>query len=265
MRWRTCVVIWIGLAAIAVGCEGKSAELCDGGEDEDRDGQADCADSDCWVAGGRCPEDCATIFDEDGDGFDACEDSDCWLPGGACDEDCGTDGDEDADGLVRCDDPDCWVEGGECEQLCDGSGDQDGDGLVACDDADCWVAGGGCSEACEGGFDEDADLAIDCDDDDCLRATACIPSFAGDTQPIFVTHCSGENGECHTDAMPAGGLSFDSYDDMTLPSLYCAGMTKAECSLFRILEPSMPQDCLGCVPAADVAVIERWVEAGYPP
>jgi hypothetical protein len=262
MRWRN----WLCGALVGVSCDGKSPELCDGGEDEDQDGQADCADSDCWVPGGPCPEDCATIFDEDGDGMDACEDPDCWIAG-VCEEECRSDGDEDADGLEACDDEDCWTADNGCEQLCSGDGDQDGDGLVVCEDPDCWIAGAGCPEVCDTGYDEDGDLLTDCDDDDCDGAVACIPTFGGDTQPIFLEHCSGKNNECHAGKMPAGGLSFESYADMPLSSIYCddAMLTKAECSLFRILEPSMPQDCLGCVPQAAIDVIARWVDAGFPP
>lgn len=49
-------------------------ELCDSGEDEDRDGLIDCADPDCSDA---CEEICTNEVDDDADGFVDCLDSEC--------------------------------------------------------------------------------------------------------------------------------------------------------------------------------------------
>ena len=261
---RATVMLWGVLAALAVSCDGKSPELCSGNEDEDRDGQIDCADSDCWVPGGSCVEDCATVFDEDGDGADGCDDSDCWGTG-LCPEDCDSGEDEDGDGAVDCDDSDCWVAEERCPEVCDSDGDEDADGLVSCADPDCWLHENACPEICGGGDDEDLDGAVDCDDPDCFEELFCVPTYDPDIRPIFMTHCFGPNGACHSDSVRLGGMSVETYADMLLPSTYCPGETKGACSLFRILEPTMPENCLGCVPDAQVSLIERWVDGGMSP
>jgi hypothetical protein len=245
---------------VGPGC-GTTTEDCATNEDEDGDGDAGCADHECWVPGGSCPEVCTSQFDEDADGFFGCFDSDCWVNGGVCQENCESDSDEDADGLVSCLDSDCWVLGSGCAETCDGGNDEDGDGDVDCADSDCWL-GGVCEEACEGGDDEDGDGDVDCDDADCVSALSCAPTFSGDTQSIFMEHCAAN---CHTAGFNLGQLSFDSYDDMSLNSYYCPGETKAACSLFRILEPSMPQNCLNCLPQTQIDVLQAWVDAGIPP
>ena len=265
----------LGAAALttaSAGCGGgKSAEICGTAEDEDQDGRAGCADDDCWVADGICSEICATIYDEDGDGFEGCDDSDCWVPGSECPEICSSESDEDGDGLVACADDDCWVQGGECPERCPPAGevdeaDEDGDGALGCDDPDCWLPQSGCPERCDSAFDEDADGATSCDDDDCLADPLCVPSFADDVQPIFLEHCWGDGGACHSDLNNLGGLSMDGYADMPLPSNYCgSNVTKGACALFRVLEPSMPADCLGCVPQEDIDVVQAWVDGGIPP
>jgi hypothetical protein len=260
----------LALAGPVAGCDGKEPEICTSTEDEDQDGRIGCNDDDCWVQGGVCPEVCDTIFDEDGDGVDGCDDSDCWLAGGPCPEECESDFDEDGDGNVACEDDDCWFEGGPCPEVCPVLGqadpdDEDGDGTTGCDDPDCWLPDGGCAERCDTEFDEDADGAVGCMDDDCLMDPFCVPSFQEDVQPVFLEHCWGQDGACHSDLSNLGGLSFDGYDDMPLPSNYCGSrVTKGACALFRILEPSMPQNCLGCVPQEDIDVIQAWVEGGIP-
>ena len=58
--------------------ETTAAEDCAAVGDEDGDGNADCADSDCAAepACAATPEDCAAAGDEDGDGNADCADSD---------------------------------------------------------------------------------------------------------------------------------------------------------------------------------------------
>jgi hypothetical protein len=259
------VFLWGLFVAFAVGCEGKSPELCSGGEDEDRDGQIDCADSDCWVPGGPCAENCSTVFDEDGDGADGCEDSDCWLVENDCPEDCDGGEDEDADGAVDCEDSDCWVAEERCPEICDSGADEDADGAVDCEDSECWLAENDCPEICGGGDDEDVDGLVDCDDEDCFAEVFCVPLYDPDVRPIFMTHCLGPASDCHSEATRLGGLSVESYDDFLLPANYCPGLTKGECSLFRILEPTMPQNCLGCLSDAEESLVQRWVDGGLPP
>lgn len=256
---------WGVAAAFAASCDGKSPELCTGNEDEDQDGLIDCGDSDCWVAGGICQEDCRTVFDEDGDGFEGCGDSDCWTSEGLCPEDCDSGEDEDADGDVDCDDADCWVSTSRCDEVCDSAADEDADGLVSCEDPDCWTAEDACPEICGGGDDEDLDGDVDCADEDCFAELFCTPLYGADIRPIFMQHCFGASGACHSNTNRLGGLSVENYDDMLLPSNYCSGATKAVCTLFRILEPTMPEDCLGCVAADQVALVQRWVDGGTPP
>jgi hypothetical protein len=84
---------------------GAPFELCGNDEDDDDDGLADCADSDCATAEG-CGGSCADGLDDDGNGLVDCDDYSCSTSEaclGACD-----DGqDNDADGLSDCSDPDC--------------------------------------------------------------------------------------------------------------------------------------------------------------
>jgi hypothetical protein len=81
--------------------------VCDDGLDEDRDGEADCGDSDCG-SDPACEETvCDDGRDDDGDGFVDCEDFDCdGAP--ACAEHLCSDGrDDDGDRDVDCADFDC--------------------------------------------------------------------------------------------------------------------------------------------------------------
>jgi hypothetical protein len=263
---------WVGAIAWIVACAmggvgacAKAPEACTSGEDEDGDLLVDCVDPDCWVAGGDCPETCSGWHDEDDDARVDCDDPDCWVAGSGCAETCGNGSDEDGDGETDCADADCWILDGGCDEICAGGNDEDGDGRVDCEDSDCWVPEAGCAERCEGGDDEDADRTVDCADEDCRLDPVCVPSYETDVRPIFYEHCLGPQASCHSDRVRVGGMSIESYDDMPLPSIYCAGETKGWCSLFRILEPTMPANCLDCLPAAQIDVIQRWVDGGIPP
>ena len=244
------------------GLSGGCAEACDGDDDRDGDELRGCLDPDCWVSGGVCSEVCdGEMGDEDGDGEAGCGDADCWVPGGGCVEVCGSAGDEDGDSAVDCDDSDCWTSLGDCDERCEGESDEDGDALVDCQDDDCWLLEGACAEVCEGGHDEDADGLTDCDDEDCLRAESCIPTFAGDAQPIFLANCA----QCHAEGQVFGFLDFSKYDDTQLPSYYCPGMRKGECTVVRINDLTMPQLCLGCVSLPDIEVLTAWIAGGMLP
>ena len=225
--------------------------------DEDLNGLADCDDAACWVQG-FCEEVCDTGWDEDNDGAIACADSDCWVDG-QCPELCESDDDEDGDGATGCEDDECWFSGGPCAEVCDpeASNDEDGDGQADCSDADCWVVDGVCPEVCDGLQDEDGDEVVDCEDPDCEDDVACAPTFWQDVLPIMAEYCD----DCHT-SDSNGELNVLKYDDFPLPSYYCPDMNKGECSLFRIIEPSMPSDCFFCLPQDDITVIEKWLEGG---
>ena len=259
-RGALCFVLFITCAFGACGPGEPPPEVCSSPLDEDGDGVSGCSDPDCWIAGGSCVEACATQFDEDGDGQAACADSDCWVDGGECAEVCDSDEDEDGDGAAGCDDSDCWGATGNCPEVCETDNDEDGDGNGGCEDSECWVEGGACAEKCTGGNDEDVDGTVDCEDPDCRLDKACAPTFTGEIQALFLQHC----GKCHSGDEPAATLNFELYANMKEPSNYCTGQTRGECALFRILEPSMPQDCPGCVPKADVDQIAYWIEAGMP-
>lgn len=96
MHLRTLAPLALLTLAFAVGCPGKPGddsdgtddstptddseetplEECGNGADDDADGAADCADSDC-ANDAACQEDCTSGADEDVDGAIDCDDSDC--------------------------------------------------------------------------------------------------------------------------------------------------------------------------------------------
>lgn len=88
----------------------ETGEICDNTTDDDGDGDADCADSDCAVFA-ACDEsvNCDDGEDNDADGDTDCADSDC-ADFAACDEslNCEDTIDNDVDGETDCDDSDCW-------------------------------------------------------------------------------------------------------------------------------------------------------------
>jgi hypothetical protein len=232
--------------------------------DEDGNGLADCADSACWRANGDCKELCdGKTDDEDGDGKADCSDSDCWVKGGECQEVCSGGHDEDADGATDCDDDECWTEENACPEQCTGGHDEDADGATDCDDDECWTEENACPEQCTGGHDEDADGATDCDDSDCAADPACAPSFETDAKPVLLKHCAGQ--VCHVDGIGAGGMVVSKYEDMLKPAIYCQGANKGACCAYRMKEGSMPKNCSGCVPQADIDVIQAWVDGGLQP
>ncbi len=109
---------------------GGTSEVCDDGIDNDKDGNIDCADSDCSGASNCDPPP---------------------PPPPATEGDCRDGIDNDKDGLTDCQDPDCEGEPGArgeiCEHpesSCDDGYDNDGDGAVDCKDSNC-VGVGVCS------------------------------------------------------------------------------------------------------------------------
>ena len=88
---------------------GACPELCANGVDDDNDGDADCADSEC-ATDSLCTtgEICDNDLDDDGDGHIDCADHECTTVHAACvSEVCTNGADDDSDGLTDCRDPDC--------------------------------------------------------------------------------------------------------------------------------------------------------------
>ncbi|MEQ1567228.1 MAG: putative metal-binding motif-containing protein [Myxococcota bacterium] len=179
--------MWLGCL---VGCSGEDKtppEICKNTLDDDADGDADCADSDCAFV---CGEICDDGLDNDGDGDADCADLGCT---GQCPEVCDDGLDNDGDGVTDClDVGDC---ASSCPETCDDAVDNDGDGSTDCVDPDCastcdadqdtylTVALGGddcddtdpgihpgADEVCNG-LDDDCDAAIDVEDDGLLDGT----------------------------------------------------------------------------------------------
>jgi len=126
-----------------VACPGPTcAEICGNGQDDDGDGDVDCADASC---GAVCPEDCANGVDDNGDWIVDCADP-------LCTSTCDGDGDGSLGPQVGgddCDDGDAAVSPSAVEVYHDGvdndcdpatvDDDEDGDGArwpTDCDDAD---------------------------------------------------------------------------------------------------------------------------------
>lgn len=260
LAFSALLLLVLGLAAA---CEGDPVEQCFVVGDEDADGLADCLDPDCWRKNGPCKESCGSSNDEDGDGLVDCDDDDCWTEQSGCEERCDSSSDEDGDGRVGCDDGDCWTLENGCQERCQSGEDEDGDGLVSCEDSDCWTAESGCEERCQGQADEDGDGDVDCADADCLGSLACVPKYEADIKPILVKYCAGES--CHQGDVVSVGLDIDDYETMKLPAIYCSGKSKGWCSWFRIVEPSMPPDCLNCLLDSEIAAIKAWVDGDMPP
>ena len=144
---------------------------CGNGVDDDGDGVADCADSDC-AGEPSCQPRCSSAGEACAPGgAECCDELTCSTlgdPAGICapvvETNCDNGVDDDRDDLTDCDDEeDCGADSAcrpSSEINCDNNRDDDGDGLVDCDDPECFsdignCPGAGCSaegEACgEGG------------------------------------------------------------------------------------------------------------------
>ncbi|MBJ95555.1 MAG: hypothetical protein CMP23_13920 [Rickettsiales bacterium] len=157
-------------------CMGTPEDCTDpAGNDEDGDGQSNCADPDC-SGQATCQEGlfCNDSIDNDNDGAVDCADSDCAGVSTVCLETlyCSDGLDNDLDGSVDCADSDCAAQCSSAENCSDGQ-DNDGDGNADCDDTDCV---GVCLESlnCADGQDNDGDGNTDCDDSECAGATNCF-------------------------------------------------------------------------------------------
>lgn len=152
-------------------------ERCAVPGDEDEDGQADCADSDCAGAPPCLPEACSGGVDEDGDGQIDCADTECRAQPICQAEDCASPGDEDADGANDCADPDCADHPTCTGENCGNAEDDDQDGRTDCDDDDCADARTCQPEVCGNTEDDDGDGLVDCADDACADLRECQPEI----------------------------------------------------------------------------------------
>ena len=144
-------------------------ELCLQPGDEDQNGKVNIDDPACADRPERTLlESCQGGKDEDGDGDIDCADSECVADPACLKEDCVADGDEDQDGLINCADPDC--RDATAPQRCAMAQSS------RCAMSAPFVCQGGESFAqCGDGLDNDYDGSLDCDDADCQGANVCSP------------------------------------------------------------------------------------------
>lgn len=109
-RWGSIAFVLLGGCSIVFGYPEPAPEICDNGDDDDRDGRHDCDDDEC-TATAACDEHgerCGDGLDSDGDMLVDCRDPGCDPVCGERDDNC-TDGrDNDADALTDGLDPQCW-------------------------------------------------------------------------------------------------------------------------------------------------------------
>lgn len=100
-----------------------------------------------------------------------------------------------------------------------------------------------------------------------------VPTYARDTQPIFMRHCT----RCH-EAGNGGLTSFaDRSDVLGTASTVCRGQTVATCIGWVLADQGMEgtqcrtwevrsfhRAAFPCVSAADIAVVQAWLAAGAP-
>ncbi|MDP2315821.1 MAG: putative metal-binding motif-containing protein [Pseudomonadota bacterium] len=261
------------------GCDAPTGYAAEGGDCDDRDGEAfpgapetcdDPVDRNCDGAVG--------VVDGDADGWAACEECDdsdpAVFPGAieVCDG-----GDNDCDGTVD----DSAVDAGSWHPDADGDGYGDpGATEVACDTPVGFVAN---ESDCDDGsatispaVSSDPDDGIDNDCDGLVDEDNTTLSFSGDIQPIFDAECA----TCHRSPRPQGDLdlSSDGYDDIV-------GVASVDLPSMHLVSPGEPADSylwykvngtqatVGgsgddmprggvALSAADLAVIESWITAG---
>jgi hypothetical protein len=191
--------------------DGGDFELCFDGLDNDLDGQFDCADPDCALAG-ICQEHCFDGYDNDLDGSIDCQDSDC-MAAGICLERCSDGLDNDLDGDLDCDDSDCdlvpscrWAHDGDNDGIDDSIEwgpdpnnpiDSDGDGVPDIFDED--SDNDGIDDSVEGAGDSDGDgipdyLDLDSDDDGWDDLTEGSGDVDGDGTPNYLDDDSDDDG-----------------------------------------------------------------------
>ena len=172
-------------------------ELCGNGLDDDRDGEFDCADSEC-AGSSTCVEVCDNNLDDDVDGKFDCADTDCSVLPACGGAECGNgtvDPGEDCDG-TDLGGRSCITQGFKT-------------GPLSC--KACSIDTSACSniirENCNNDFDDDTDGQIDCDDSDCASAGICL---CGNGIIDGSELCDGtqipEFWTCQTEGFPGGEL-----------------------------------------------------------
>ncbi len=176
-----------------------TVEACSDKVDNDLDGYADCADTECQAL-----DICKTQPDDPKTDLDCSDPANADACGAKPREDseaaCSDKVDNDGDGFVDCKDADC-ARTSVChsevttpentESACSDKVDNDGDGQIDCADADCAslsVCHGddptpeNTESACSDKVDNDGDGQIDCADADCASLSVCKSSDKPDDE-----------------------------------------------------------------------------------
>jgi len=196
-------------------------------------------------------------------------DVDCGGTCGACEDgkQCGVAADCDSGVCSEsiCAAPSCGDSVVNGDDVCDDGNTEDDDGCA-----------GNCAsdETCGNGI-SDTPTGEECDDGNTMGGDACradctLPVRYSDVQSIFAAKCDS----CHTTGGSGGHNIGTSYSDSQLTSYTVADGTKAEASLVRIQNGSMPQGagCSGnpvtdagddaCLTAMEQAQIQQWLDDG---
>ena len=225
-------------------------EICEDAFDNDCDGDANYADSECRGffdedGDGYCPTgqdlngDSDCIDDGEADGESDCDDTNATVNPGAAEEDigCTDDIDQDCDGLISLSDPDCATHlDTDGDQYCEAGFDRNGDG--DCADENEGEGGSDCrddladvnptvSEAgamCTDGIDNDCDGSLDHNDPGIptgmgMFDDGCREYRDSDRDGWCVIGRDTDNdGNCSSDdeVMAANGLSDAAPDDPTI-------------------------------------------------
>ncbi len=272
-------------------CGGPAVENCTNGGDDDGDGAADCADSDCAaeetcqpvegaccvaVSTNGCPANAAVqacVCDLDAyccntkwDGLCVTEAKGCGAKCAVAVEDCENGQDDDDDLAVDCKDPDC-TSAAACqvpEEVCGNLKDDDGDGNADCSDTDC-AATGGCagpgSPCCLAG------QSSGCGTDAALEACVCASdsfcctntwdNMCASAAKVCGANCNPPAEVCDNAADDDGDGSTDCADTdcATAPScaasVCCESMTTPGCADPAIEACVCAKDSFCCATAWD--------------
>lgn len=261
-NFRTCPG---GQACVKHRCVGQ--EVCDNGQDDDKDGLVDCADADCATAaacnatccfdtiGNRCVSSCC----QNGVCLGNCVCGSGWCSKCAAtgSESSCTDGvDNDQDGFIDCKDPDC-ANDLACalanKELCNNGADDDGDGLADCADPDCSSDPVACPSCC---FDT---IAMSCVSSCCQNGVCLGNCFCGTS---VCSQCGGTTPEVCDDSVDndKDGL-IDCKDPDCANSAKCSNCTTSPSGCcYPACQPGETLQCLGanicgypcsCVPTFD--------------
>jgi hypothetical protein len=192
-----------------------AAEKCWDGQDNDGNGEFDCADPACsyqdvcQVQPENDESRCSDGQDNDRDGSYDCSDSDCsgtstcwwawsgWNPGNwwaSYETDCGNGSDDDNDGAYDCADPDCSADY-RCSAYTNPTvAEHSAWGYYAPD------------TFCGNGSDDDGDGYVDCADPDCSSASNCQARPCAQTE-------QDADGNCAPDYAYYGPVCADGYDN----------------------------------------------------